>query len=151
MVLAGGSPCQQLALMGQHAGQLGLCGRDSVNFFVFPALAWTIQQRRPDLHVHVMVESARTIVDIHSGGMARALGIPIESGKAPIIYAGRWTVFPRKRIFLSTLPWKEPAKWPDMRPPPWDPGWGARGMGQMATMLRARNREGEPLRALAHK
>ena len=88
-VIAGGSPCQQLTVIGQNAGQLGLCGRGSVNYFVFPALAWTIQQRRPDLRIHVMVENAGTMVDIHKDGMARALGMPIDSGRAPVIDAGR--------------------------------------------------------------
>ena len=82
-----------------------------------------------------MVENAGAMVDIHKDGMARALGIPIDAGRAPAIDAGMWAAFPRKRICLSTLPWKEPARWPDVRPPPWDPGWGARGMGQMATMF----------------
>ena len=87
-----------------------------MNYFIFPALAWMIQRRRPDLHIHVMVENAGTMVDIHKDSMARALGIPIEAWRAPVIDAGRWAAFPRQRIFLSTLPWKEPARWPDTRP-----------------------------------
>ena len=77
LLMAGGLPCQQLAAIGQHAGQLGLRGRDSVNFFIFPALAWMIQRRRPDLHIHVLVENAGTMVEVHTEGMARA-GNPSE-------------------------------------------------------------------------
>ena len=43
-------------------------------------------------------------------GMARAMGVPVNGGYGPVLDAGRWAAFPRRRIFLSTLTSKEPAK-----------------------------------------
>ena len=100
-MLAGGSPCQQLAVIGQRAGQLGLRGRGSVNYFVFPALAWVIQRRGPDLHIHVLEENAGTMVEVHKEGMMRALGIPMSGGHGAAIDAGKWAAKQRDPLERS--------------------------------------------------
>ena len=57
-LLTGGSPCQDLMMMGPGRGRIGLCGERSVHFFVFPALGWALARARPGLMVHVVAENA---------------------------------------------------------------------------------------------
>ena len=151
MFIVGGSPCQQLTTIGVGGGHLGLAGRDSVHFFIFLALAWVIQRLRPDLLIHVVVENAGTPMDIHRRCMRRSLGVDTGNRVDPVIAASKWTVFPRRRIFLATLPWNEPAGWPAMRQAPWDQGWAPRPRAVMPTMLRSRNRGVGLLRASSYQ
>ena len=141
MLLVGGSPCQQLTTIGTGGGHIGLAGRDSVHFFVFPALARVIQLARPDLHVHVLVENAGSTLPRHRECMRRALGICGGERKDLMIDAGQWAAFPRKHIFLSTLPWQPIVTWPPRRSAPWDSGWSPRPGYVMPAMLRSRNRK----------
>ena len=161
LVVAGGSPCQQLTLAGLHAGREGLCGSESWNFYVFPLVVHAIKIARPDVVVHVVVENAGSMVAKFKDAIAVALGIPGDGGPpdahpaqdgerskggfAPVIDARRFSPFTRKRIFFSTLP---PARdqWAIRggRPPPWDSGWERRSTGgigplkDMPPMMRGR-------------
>ena len=68
-----------------------------------PALSWVVQTMRPDLHIHVDVENAGSTMEVHRRCMRRSLGIDVLARQDPTIDAARWAVFPRKRLFLSTL------------------------------------------------
>ena len=161
VLVVGGSPCQQLTLAGRHRGREGVCGSDSWNFYVFPLVLHAVKCARPDISVHVTVESAGSMMDKFRAAIARTLGIPTEVARAgtlpngrgggepgdfaPVIDARRFSPYARKRIFFSTLP---PARdlWTVCggRPPPWDEGWERRSTGglgplkDMPPMMRGR-------------
>ncbi|MFM7985260.1 MAG: hypothetical protein ACKPKO_38670, partial [Candidatus Fonsibacter sp.] len=61
------------------------------------------------LQVHFLVENAGSMVDVHRACIRRFLGLPEYARFDPMIDAGRWTAFLRRRIYFSTLPWEEPA------------------------------------------
>ena len=119
--------------------------------FAFPVVAYAVQALRPDLNLHVVVENAGSMIDVHRLCMKASLGIPAAGRRDPMIDAGKWAPFPRKRVFLSSLPWVEPRVWPPRRQAPWDRGWAPRGQGAMPTMLRSRNRGVGPLRASSYQ
>ena len=66
---------------------------------------------------------------------------------APIIDAAAWSVYRRRRVFVSSLPYLVSAdlRWP-RRPQPWDDGWTNRFGEPLAPMMTAGVDEG-PLRA----
>ena len=93
-----------------------------VNFFLFPVLAWSLSQRRPDLHVHVLAENVAGMKPHHQRAMEAALGIR-DPAQVQLLDAAEWTHLPRRRLFLSTLP---PAARRDRVPRRLDGSAGAR-------------------------
>eukprot|EP00975_Prorocentrum_lima_P005173 1123848-Prorocentrum_lima.AAC.1 len=57
-LMVGGTPCQQLTTIGNFQGRQGPCGPDSRHFYAFPTLARLIQEERPDVHLHAVLENA---------------------------------------------------------------------------------------------
>jgi hypothetical protein len=55
----------QLTTIGTGGGHLGLAGRDSVHFFIFPAIARVIQLVRPDIRLHLLIENAGSTLPPH--------------------------------------------------------------------------------------
>ncbi|MFM7980889.1 MAG: hypothetical protein ACKPKO_16380, partial [Candidatus Fonsibacter sp.] len=74
LLIIGGSPCQQLTMIGPGVGHIGLTGKDSVNLFAFSVIAWLAQRLRPDLHVHVVAENAGNKLGIHRACIKRVFG-----------------------------------------------------------------------------
>ena len=75
LLIVAGPPCTQLTTAGRHAGHQGLCGPDSVHFFVFPALAAVISHLRSGLSAHVVVDNAASMKEVHLRAMMDTLGI----------------------------------------------------------------------------
>ena len=150
LLIIGGSPRQQLSCRGPGGGHIGITGRDSVLFHIFPALGHALRLARPDLLVHMVVESAGRMQDLHREAIMDALGIAGSRDQAPVIDAQSWATFPRARTFASTLP-PVPAPRVSPRPSPWDRGWAPRPHHELPAMLRAGNRPREPLRASTYQ
>ena len=152
LLIAGGPPCAQLTKAGAEQGRVGLAGQQSVLFYAMPAIAYRASQIRPDLLVHVVIESAANAQERHQVAMAQAMALPSYQEAVMELDAAAWCAFPRKRILMSTLP-KGEGRWrPDRRPEPWEQGWAPRHPDEMPTMLRARNRDGqEPLRTSTYQ
>eukprot|EP00974_Lingulodinium_polyedra_P103894 10056356-Lingulodinium_polyedra.AAC.1 len=49
LIIAGGSPCQQLTMAGQYQGKQGLAGQQSIIFYALPVTARATTELRPDL------------------------------------------------------------------------------------------------------
>ncbi len=143
LVLAG-SPCQQLTYSGRYRGRQGLCGAQSVHFFVVPAVAWMLRMIRPDVVVHIILENAASMTDRHKGVIMRALGGLRAESNLRTLDSGRWSVFPRRRHYFATVGASEEIEAMAMRPQPWEDGWAPLppGRGQMAPMMCSRSREG---------
>ena len=73
-IIVAGSPCQQLTFAGRYRGQQGLCGPDSVLFFAVPTVAWILQELRPDIIVHVVLENVASMQHVHRATTMQALG-----------------------------------------------------------------------------
>jgi len=83
--------------------------------------------------------------------ICRMTGIQ-DAAQAPVINAGDWSTFSRRRLVFSTLP-AGGGLVPTRRPVPWDQGWLPLVPSQRAatTMTRARGSPGEPLRASTYQ
>jgi len=79
LLIAAGSPCQQLTAAGKHRGKQGLCGRDSNLFYAVPAVAYASQVYRPDLAAHVLLEDAGSVQEAHKRAVLVALGLPANA------------------------------------------------------------------------
>ena len=140
LILSSGSPCNQASRITTHKGALGLLGADSRHFWAVPLLAWVIQQRRPDLNVHVIQEMVDTILQVHLRAMLAALGVPAEN-YLQHIDSGEWSHLPRKRYWIASF--KVAAGPSDSvsftkLPIPWAAGWGFHWQGVPPTATRSR-------------
>ena len=95
----------------------------------------------------VVVENVGGMLPLHRRAMAEALAIQDYESRGPRINAAQWTVFPRRRLFLSTRPAHTGAVRPRPRPVPWDAGWEPRFTGDLPTMGPARGCEQGVVRA----
>jgi len=139
LLVVAGSPCQQLTTFSRDEGHQGLGGPDSAFFFAVPTLCWVVEQIRPDVAVHCVVENAGSMLPFHRGIMCSALCVADDPHYGPRIDARRWTVFPRDRTWVGTFP-QEPTRAPQRRRPPWESGWQPHPAGRMPTMMRSRSR-----------
>jgi hypothetical protein len=139
LLVVAGSPCQQLTTFSRHGGHQGLGGPDSSLFFAVPTVCWLVEQLRPDVAVHCVVENAGTMLPFHREAMCRTLRIPDNEQHGPRIDARQWSPFPRDRTWFGTIP-QEAIRMPPRRPPPWENGWQPHSAGRMATMMRSRSR-----------
>ena len=138
-MIVAGSPFQQLTYAGRHRGKQGLCGPDSVLFFAVPAAAWQLQQIRPDLQVHVTLENASGMQQLHRDAIMQALGGPTAAEHLQTMGSTNWSAFPRRRYCFVTIPDRDPAPNPDRRDNPWDAGWGPIPSAVMGPMMCSRN------------
>ena len=149
LLVVAGSPCQQLTALGHREGRIGLCGRTSSLFYVVPTLCAVLQDLRPDLKVHAVVENAGTMQDCHKNGILAALNVPAAA--AVNCNARNWTAFGRGRLLASSLPYQEVTA-PPRRPPPWEQGWRRRHHEDcMPPMTQARSDPDEPIRATTYQ
>ena len=107
VIIVAGSPCQNLTFGGRHQGRQGLCGEASVLFFAVPTVAWALAEMRPDVTVHVILENAASMTPLHRTAILRALGGLVENLHLRTLDAANWTAFPRRRLFLCTVPTNE--------------------------------------------
>ena len=134
-----GTPCRQLTKAGGDFGVLGLCGTDSVLFYVVPVIVGKMQEWRPDIYVHVgCLENAGGTLDVHKNAMLWALGgLECEGG----LYrrsTRRWSHAPRDRIYLSTMPLRPVGAEPKRRREPWEGGFSARRDWEAVPFMTAR-------------
>eukprot|EP00969_Alexandrium_andersonii_P041493 1818810-Alexandrium_andersonii.AAC.1 len=61
--------------MGRRNGGLGLAGKESFNFFVFPVVVWAIRRCRPDVDAHVLAENSDRVGDLHAAAARNLLSI----------------------------------------------------------------------------
>ena len=104
MLIVAGSPCVQLTIAGASRGRQGLCGQDSVHFFVVPVVRWAILRVRPDLCVHVVVENAASMLPLHRDAILEALGGLSARTHLLALDSQEWAHMPRHRFYFSTLP-----------------------------------------------
>ena len=142
VIIPAGSPCQQLTYGGRHAGRQGLCGPQSVHFFAVPVTAWMLQQCRPDLFVHVVLENAASMTERHRGVILQALGGLTVSDHLRTLDSLQWCPFPRRRHFFSTMRDSGELPMPAQRPAPWEPGWAPHPQGTLGPMMCSRSRQG---------
>ena len=122
LLIVAGPPCQDLTRAGHGQGLRGICGQRSSLAVTVPAVAHVLQRLRPDLHVHVLLESSGSMQATHRRAIAAMLGIP--AAHAVPSNAQAWTAFRRNRLLFSTFPPAVTATWtPRRRAPPWLPGW----------------------------
>ena len=141
LVLTSGSPCTQTSKITNTRGRIGLLGADSRHFWAVPLLAWVIQQRRPDLLVHVVQEMVATIQPVHLRAMLDALGVPSHSHLQHINSAA-WGHLPRRRYWIATFPVgtspEDTAPFQRL-PVPWRPGWAFHWQGIPPTLTQSRD------------
>ena len=117
LLMVAGSPCQQLTTFSRDQGHQGLGGPDSSLFFAVPTICWLVEQVRPDIAVHCIVENAGSMLPFHRGTMCGALRVPDNQQHGPRIDARQWAAFPRDRTWIGTLP-QEITRLPQRRRPP---------------------------------
>jgi len=139
VLIIAGSPCQQLTYGGRNQGGQGLCGPDSVHFFVVPTVAWAIQELRPDVHAHIVLENAASMQPRQKQAILQALGFLEERRHLRTMNSGNWTAFPRNRHYFSTLGDDAQPSLPERRPQPWETGWAPRADSAMEPMMRSRD------------
>ena len=138
LLIFAGSPCQQLTRAGFFQGWQGLCGPESVHFFIIPCLVWAIHRHRPDLVVQVVVENAASMRDIHCSAILALLGDLDARTHRLTLDTIQWAHTPRERHFFGTFPVDPRARLPPRRPRPWDHGWAPRWDGATAVMMCSR-------------
>ena len=136
-MLMGGFPCPDLTKAAQHGGQRGLCGRQSVLFYIIPVACWYLQHLRPDLRIATMVENAGTMLDHFRIAIMRAIGCTANN-QSVLMDSADWGDFPRLRMFLANLPANDLGPKPARRPAVWDPGWSFRPDGDKPPLMRSR-------------
>ena len=139
VMISAGSPCHRLTYAGRHRGKQGLCGPDSVLFFAVPAAAWQLQQIRPDPQVHVTLENASSMQQLHRDAIMQALGGLTAAEHLQTVGSINWSAFPRRRHDFVTMPDRDPAPNPNRRDNPWDAGWGPIPSAVMGPMMCSRN------------
>ena len=118
-----GTPCGQLSKVRGDFGLLGVCGRDSVLFYVVPVMVWTMQRWGPDIYVHVgCLENAGSALGVHKDGMMWALGWLGVEGRLWRRSTRRWSHAPRDRVYLATMPLRPVGAEPARRREPWERG-----------------------------
>eukprot|EP00975_Prorocentrum_lima_P037899 7973732-Prorocentrum_lima.AAC.1 len=137
-LLVAGTPCQQLTTMGRFQGRQGLGGTESRHFFALPYVARLIQQERPDLATHTLLEHTASMRPMHRARILEAMGLTGHARSDMQVDAGSWTAFPRRRILISTLPIPAAPWRPAPRPHPWESGYQPHPQGEMPAILRAR-------------
>ena len=133
------SPCQDMTRAGQNRGLTGLVGLRSVDFYGPAAAYIDAQERRPDLHVHLVCEMVHPTEEVHSTAMRTALG-DLPADNAVIMNADTWVACPRIRSWLATFRPSRPEhlfSYPRL-PSPWEPRWALLPDGATATCLRSR-------------
>ena len=119
-----GTPCRQLSKARGDFGILGVCGKDSVLFYVVPVIVGKMQEWRPDVYVHVgCLENAGSTVEVHRDGMLWALGGLGVERRLWRRSTRRWSHAPRDRIYLSTMPLRPVGAEPTRRREPWEGGF----------------------------
>ena len=104
LIIIAGSPCQDLTTYNALAGALGLCGPRSVLFFAIPTIAYCIQEARPDLIIHFLLENTATMLHTHRAAICNALRITDGEAQGWVYSDPGWTLARRKRILFSSLP-----------------------------------------------
>lgn len=149
VMIVAGSPCQKLTCAGRHRGKQGLCGPDSVLFFAVPTTAWQMQQIRPDLHIHVTLENASSMQQLHRDAIMQPLGGLTAAEHFQTMDSSNWSAFPRRRRYFLTIPDRDPAPNPNRRDNPWDTGWGPIPSAVAGPMMCSRN-PGNPRPSAMH-
>ena len=93
LLIIAGPPCQDLTVGPQRSGLRGICGHRSQLAVLVPAVALVLQQLRPDLRVHVLLESSGSVHRIHRQAITSMLGVP--ANHAVSLDAQAWTAFSR--------------------------------------------------------
>ena len=138
VLVVAGTPPQQLHFAGRHQGRQGICGDDSYLFWTIPLVVWTLQDLRPDCHIHAVVESSATTHPLHRAAMATALGDLDDARHVLMVDSKAWAPFPRKRMYLSTLPVvPDPSFTPARRAASWEGGFAPHWDGGTAPMTRS--------------
>ena len=140
VLLAAGSPCQDLSPAGRLGGRLGLLGPRSKHFWAVPLCAWYIRTLRPDLLVHVLLENVDSMRPEHRAVLLRALALDPQV-HATVLDAKTWGPLPRRRLWAATFPPPsadyDTLRW-ERRIPPWEPGWRFNPRGEPPLSTRAR-------------
>ena len=164
LLVLGKLPPQQLPGGGTHGGTAGIHGHDGKNFFVYPFLYWLLSKWRPDIHVHLVVESAEEMRTEHADSIKGALGILDGHGSSYSIDAPPGSLFARRSSFFTTFHSKHPADTGEhvQRPPSalcrredgptakdrdCDPGWVTLSEAPLLPMGVSENLPGQRLRA----
>ena len=137
VLVTAGSPCVELTTAHPDKGQIGVCGRHSVLFHAVPTTVWHVQHRRPDVRVFTVLENAGSMRPEFVEYIFNALGCS-SPRQVVTIDAIRWSAFPRRRLWFSTLPDVPLGELPPPRPSPFDPGWAPRPDGVMPPLMGSR-------------
>ena len=107
-------------------------------------ICWAITRASPDLRVQCVIENAGTTLEHFRTAMSLALGVPEDRVEDHLLEVDtiRWAPFPRKRIFISTLPPPSTLGLPSRRPDPWEPGAAPRRDARLGPMMRSRGAPG---------
>ena len=145
VILVAGSPCTQPTFAGKFAGQLGICGKDSVAVFALPFIGFHIQLFRPDLLAHGLLENAGSMSEAVKKAICGALDFPLRHA---MTITPDWTAFERSRHWFNTFGlWLENLKggFPKPRKSPILRDWDFIG-SQGPPLMRNRGVEGELVR-----
>ena len=105
LIIIAGFPCQDLTNMGTSEGILGILGSRSVLFFAIPLITHLIQELRPDLIIHLLLENTNTMLEIHRNAICDSLNVSTrEDGGYIQSNAHAWMISLRSRLLFSTLP-----------------------------------------------
>ena len=98
LLIPGGSPCQDLSGAGHLKGRLGLCGKRSYNFYIFPFVLWMVQQLRPDINVVPVIENTSWMQDHFLLTILRVFGL--SRTFVALLDTKQWTAVSRLRVFI---------------------------------------------------
>jgi hypothetical protein len=114
----GGSPCQDLTVMNEYKGILGVTGTRSHHFHIFPAFIQMLCTLQPIARIFLTIENAGSMQRLQQAYIVDVL--QLQACNCKRLDAGTWGSVRRNRWFIGST---SEVSTPALRPAPWEPGW----------------------------